>query len=190
MGQVEPAEWYDERFPESRSYQGPIQDSPFLGVWMATMVEVIRMRREGGVLVDLGCGPGHMAELVPSCYEYRGYDFSKVALGMARARHRAAPFRARCEFHHWDAVTDETPEGDIFVATEFLEHIERDVKVLKGIPEGTPVVASLPMKDSAGHARFFPTEADVRKRFKYCLDIQRVTSLLPLNSFILSGIRK
>lgn len=185
MGQEMPAEWYDERFPTSKSYLGPVQDSPFHGVWMATMVEVIRVRRQGGILVDLGCGPGQLSEYAPSCYDYRGYDFSKVALEMARRERNP-----ECSFTLWDAKTDPVPRGDIYVATEFLEHIEPDLAVLRGIPRGKPIVASLPMRDSKGHVRFFPTDNDVRKRYSGLLDVVRLVSLLPLNSFILVGTRR
>lgn len=186
MGQEMPAEWYDERFPESKSYLGPVQDSPFHGVWMAAMLEVIRARRQGGILVDLGCGPGQLAEYAPSCYQYRGYDFSKVALEMATRRAR----NPACTFTLWDAKTDPVPPGHVYVATEFLEHITADLDVLRGIPRGRPVVASLPMRDSKGHVRFFPEEADVRDRYGVVLKISRVVSLLPLNSFIMVGTRK
>jgi len=184
MGQEMPAEWYDERFPESKSYQGPVQASPFHGVWMATMVEVIRALRAGGVLIDIGCGPGQLSEYAPPCYDYRGYDFSAVALEMARRERNPD-----CTFQLWDANTDPVPVGDVYVATEFLEHIEADLRVLRGIPKDSPVIASLPMRDSKGHVRFFETEESIRTRYGKLLRIDRVISLLPLNSFVLSGVR-
>lgn len=184
MGQEMPAEWYDERFPESKSYLGPVRESPFHAVWMATMVEVIRARRAGGILVDLGCGPGHLAEYAPSCYQYRGYDFSAAAIGMGRQRGHGALLTL------WDANTDPVPVGDIYVATEFLEHIEADLRVLGEIRPGKAVVASLPMRDSKGHVRFFETEKSVRDRYGKVLRIERVISLLPVNSFVLVGTRR
>jgi len=128
-----------------------------------------------GEALDFGCGPGHFAELLarrehPS-HLYFGSDFSEVAIEQARAR--VPTYR----FVHED-ISDTARrvrrQQYTAVLCEVLEHIRGDLPLLRRLPQGTRVLMTLPMHDSAGHVRHFPTMARLCKRFERRLEIRSV----------------
>lgn len=171
MGKVQNAAWYDARFadPVSRYLWEP-EKLPYLHLWNLA----IGYMQDGDVVVDLGCGPGHLAQLATRAKKlrYRGYDFSEQALAMARKR---APEGA---FFHWDATKDVVPRPSrtrtVYVSTEFMEHVADDLGVLQQIPSGALVLLTVPARDDPGHVRFFKTLAEVRARYSKVLDLIEV----------------
>jgi SAM-dependent methyltransferase len=169
VGSVRDAAWYDQRFADpSSKYLWPAEKLPYFDLWKFC----VSYMQDGDVVVDLGCGPGHLAQMATKARKirYRGYDFSEQALRMARAR---AP---EGSFFHWDATRDAVPRPPsrsrtVYVATEFLEHIEDDLKIVGQISAGDLVLLTVPSRDDPGHVRFFKTVDDVRKRYASHLDI-------------------
>ena len=172
MGELRDAAWYDDRFRISDRYNCGIEDAPHYPLW-CTVLELLRFwGPPEGVMIDLGCGPGQFATMVPSSYRYVGCDFSSVALDMARS---AAPGKV---FAPWDAAVDPVPAiGDVYVALEILEHIEDDIGVLSQIPSGSRVVISLPYRDSAGHVRHFASQEEVMDRYSGVLSVSEYASV-------------
>ena len=168
MGSVRSATWYDQRFaqPDSK-YLWRAEDLPYYHLWQLAIGHM----KDGDVVVDLGCGPGHLAELATRrrAVRYRGYDFSAQALSMARKR---APEAA---FFLWDATKDPVPRPSrtrtVYVSTEFMEHVEDDLGIIRQIPAGALTILTVPARDDPGHVRHFKTIDEVRKRYAPLLEI-------------------
>lgn len=171
MGKVRDAAWYDARFadPDSRYHWKP-ERLPYLHLWNLA----ISYMQEGDDVIDIGCGPGHLAELATRTMKirYRGYDFSEQALQMARKRAPSGTFFC------WDATKDPVPpplrSRTVYVSTEFLEHVTDDLGILRQIPTGALVLLTAPARDDPGHVRFFKTIAEVEERYAEVLDLVEV----------------
>jgi 2-polyprenyl-3-methyl-5-hydroxy-6-metoxy-1,4-benzoquinol methylase len=55
---------------------------------------------------------------------------------------------------------------DAVVATEFLEHVDRDLDVLDAVKPGTHVFATVPNFGGEGHVRHFASADHVRERYE------------------------
>ncbi len=104
---------------------------------------VLRNIPERSTILDVGCGPGFLGELLPTCTVY-GIDSSQTAINLAKKH----IFRT----YHCD-ITQDLPElprhfFDVIVFADILEHVAQpDVIIKKFIPylkkEGVMLV-SLP----------------------------------------------
>ncbi len=65
--------------------------------------------RTGDTLVELGCGTGRLADLLPSEVSYQGIDWSPAVIDEARARRPAVRFNV--------GVEDDLPAADWVVAS-------------------------------------------------------------------------
>jgi SAM-dependent methyltransferase len=121
-------------------------------------------------VLEVGCGTGWFAQMIldrTDC-EYRGFDFSEVAVRIA-AQNTGKPDR----FFVGDALDPAayTAPYDGVVCTEVLEHIRDDQRVVSMWQRGIRAVCSVPNFDAATHERFFASEQDVRERYGEWLDI-------------------
>ncbi len=174
MGELRPREWYDAAYARSDAYRLSAAQAPWATLWRATLQRV----PDGARVLDIGCGPGHLAELWAADGRdgvWCGVDFSEVAIVAARRR---AP---RAEFVCADVFSDggELLDGDFtcFVATEFLEHVDDDLGLLARLPPDREVVVTLPSKDSAGHVRHFNSMAQVRARYERAIEIEEAVRI-------------
>lgn len=127
-------------------------------------------------VIDLGCGPSHFGRMLVSDNvkfdKYIGYDFSKVALDMARKNCSDD----RClyklaDLNKLDYIKDAENEGcqmseTLFTTFEFLEHINGDIPILEKIPVGCKVIFSVPSYYCMGHVRRFKTIEEIKDRYK------------------------
>ncbi len=173
-GAEKDARWYDQKF-QANSHK-PEHYTQFKYYFLfASMVTRLAPDGDESVL-DIGCGPGHLAGLLRDVgvARYCGFDFSEARIGFARATY---PDR---EFHVADIFeTDlfETVDYDTAVCTEVLEHIERDHDVLRKIKSGTRFLGSVPSYDSAAHVRYFANKSDVEARYREHFAKLRIDSL-------------
>lgn len=168
MGEVRNAAWYDARFNDPKSrYRLEPEALQYHGLWQLVVDRI----RDGDVVVDLGCGAGHLAQMTTRAKDvrYRGYDFSEAALALARKR---APTAA---FFRWDASREPVPHPTrlptTYVSTEFMEHVADDLGVLRQIPAGASVIITVPSRDDPGHVRFFATLKEAKARYAQVLDL-------------------
>ncbi len=113
-----------------------------------------------GKTLDIGCGIGQMSKYIK---DYKGFDFSEVAIKEAN--------NPNC----WvgDIYDKSNYQGDYetYLCLEVIEHVD-DFKLLRNIPQGKPLVFSVPSFSDPGHRRTF--DEDILKiRYKHYLDIKK-----------------
>jgi len=175
LGRELEADYYNGAFGHWK-YQTSVYESPHFDVWkeFPRFIEMLKPR----VIIDLGCGLGHLAELVSDKveydYKYIGYDFSKVAIEKAieRVKNRKFKFRLR-DLRTFDFVPKNKKVSEVlYIACEYFEHISDDIGTIRKIPEKAPLVFSVPDKNkNPSHVRFFKTEEEVWKRYSTVVDI-------------------
>jgi len=164
--------WYNAVYGKRpEAYITHYTDSLYYFLWT---VVADRLRASRHVL-ELGCGTGQLAQLLfdQGISAYTGFDFSREAIKIARARLPEADFRVD------DALTTDLFECisyDVVVATEVLEHIPRDLEVVGRIRVGSRVVATLPNFDWTDHVRYFASPVAVRERYGGLLEEMSVVS--------------
>lgn len=125
-----------------------------------------RLTRHGATSVlDIGCGPGQLACLLRDrgLGRYCGFDFSPKRIEQAR---KVCP---EYDFHVADAFRTElfqTCEYDTVLCTEFLEHVEGDLEVLRRIRPGAVVHGTVTNFPYMAHVRHFESAGQVRERYE------------------------
>lgn len=159
-------EFYDAALDDQRNSQWlPLWKNPYRFLWLRAAALVPHR----SAVVELGCGTGRLGPILAStARSYVGLDFAPRCIAEAQ---RSAP---SLRFEVADLRTDPIPEADVYVALEFLEHVAHDLALLRRLPKGALVVASLPSFDSHAHVRFFPKRGEPERRYAEVLTIDRV----------------
>lgn len=150
---------WNERYALEQRLHEPYYRSEYFPLW----AEVVRWIPDNAKILELGCGAGQFAALLSACgfSNYLGVDFSAEAVQLARAAAPQMGFRTA-------SVYEETlydGDFDTIVTCEVLEHVD-DLHVMDIVPSGALVVFTVPnFSDPVEHLRYFPTEADVHKRY-------------------------
>lgn len=134
-------------------------------VWTVIADRVLRAKVKS--ILEIGCGPGQLACLIrdKGILSYHGFDFSPRRIEQAK---RVCPEFA---FNLQDAFrTDlfETFDYDAVICTEFLEHVEKDVDVLKRIKSGVCFYGTVPNFPFTSHVRYFSDVDEVTSRYRQC----------------------
>jgi 2-polyprenyl-3-methyl-5-hydroxy-6-metoxy-1,4-benzoquinol methylase len=132
--------------------------------WFGLMLLVAdRIKKDG--IVDLGCGAGHMAELLYDWgyWDYTGLDFSEGMLQVARKRDLNMEFKnVDFEEQLWVAHVG---DFNTVIALELLEHLPSDLALIEQIPEGKHVIMTTTNEPGREHVRHFTSEYAVKKRY-------------------------
>jgi predicted TPR repeat methyltransferase len=147
------SKFYDKLFAEHRDL------SRYHAIYQS-----ISAAAENCRVLDIGCGIALLAGYVPW---YAGFDFAEQTIAKARAAGRnvwVGNALEKCNYR----------EADLYVATEVLEHIDRDVDVIHNIPSGKRVIFTVPSFDCEGHVRTYD-EAKVINLYARLLDIHRIS---------------
>lgn len=116
-------------------------------------------------IMDLGCGVGYLSQILRKrgYQNYTGIDFSEKMIEYSKIR------SPRYEFilmNLYDEKLRETIRNHrLFIITETLEHLYRDLEVLEKIPKRSVIVGSVPNSDSSGHVRVFKSISEVVRRY-------------------------
>lgn len=116
-------------------------------------------------VLDIGCG---LAELSKYVKNYSGFDFSEGAINKAKENNK--------DLDVWvgNAYDLESyKEADVYVATEVLEHLKNDLRIINNIPVGKEFIFSVPSFADPSHIRVF-NDRFFRKRYSDLLDIHEV----------------
>ena len=157
-----PARYYDRIYATSEGYT-QAADPNVHGAWFKVWEwGVGGVNLETDRVLDLGCGPGHFAELLvargfdPS--RYMGVDFSEVAISQAFMRVRGALFVAD-ELPANLKKLIETHKPTVITALEVIEHVSSEVEEAF-LNTGVRTLITVPRRDDASHLRFFPAKED------------------------------
>lgn len=155
-------EWYDESFDNNEHWRRHYTRSRYYPMWAVISDRVLREGKNS--VLDIGCGPGQFALLLRErgLPHYLGFDFSSRRIEWARKVCPGFGFMVADAFetdlfrsYHYDAV----------LCTEFLEHVERDIEVIKKISADTSFYASVPNFPFKSHVRHFNSMEQVRQRY-------------------------
>lgn len=178
----ESAEYYDNIFKTSAMYA---KDAENVGhnhpeIWKLCANYLLKIDAKN--VVDIGCGPGHLMQILEkkiNLSRYWGYDFSKQAISMANEKNKNKQVYTYtvADVFETDIVSDK-PYDTVYVSFEFLEHVNRDIDVIKKIPKGSKFVFSVPNFWCKGHVRVFKSKKDIFDRYGELLEIKNITQLI------------
>jgi SAM-dependent methyltransferase len=156
-------EYYDGIF-KSGQFDGATESLPWYPLWVKG-IEFLNAVNATAV-IDIGCGPGHFAEMVsrelPEITSYLGVDFSEVAIDKSRRKISRQGFDFQVSDLRNSLPID---KAATYVAFEVLEHLEDDLALLDKIPAGCPLILSVPRYAAPSHVRWFPTAASALCRY-------------------------
>lgn len=166
-----PAEWYDEKFEGSNHWRDHYSRSPWYYIW-TVLVDRVQAIDAASVL-DIGCGPGQIAAFLRDrgITDYVGLDFSSKRIEWARS---AVP---EVRFELADVYTTDLLESvpyNTVICTEFLEHVDRDVEVIRRLRSGTRFIGTVPNFGGGSHVRYFNNADEVVARYGPCFARSRV----------------
>ncbi len=171
-----PLEHYDRLYSDDHSghvtaYDRPYWDSHYYPLYKAALSSAVQIGARK--VLEIGCGSGAFAHMLldRSDLEYHGFDFSAAAIAKAAIR----TGRPECfSVERAEAGTTMDPQFDTIVCLEVLEHIERDLDVVRLWRPGANFVCSVPNFDDPAHVRLFTHEDQVRERYGKLLDIRHI----------------
>lgn len=160
--------WYNEAYKASVEYRKEPEDSMYIEVWNKAL-SLIKNER----ILDFGCGPGQFAKLLLKNGKrfVKGYDFSNEAIILAQ---RANPQHKRSFIVKDLLKIEKTPAYDVVICFEVLEHITKDIEVIKKIGSGKRFIFSVPNYDYKSHVRKFETTDEILLRYNPFLDIKKI----------------
>jgi len=131
---------------------------------------------------DVGCGIGIMGAMLWHSghkAKYTGVDFceswlNRAILGNAKDGHQNA------EWYNKDILDPDLFDlmlpNSIVILSEVLEHVVDDIELLKRVPNGTPMIITVPWIDDDSHVRIFPSVFDAGDRYQPYVNIQGLTA--------------
>ena len=183
-----PSSWYDDRCRNGVGY--------FAALYEAAVVLV----PGGASICELGCGDGYFAKVLHSAGKldnlYVGFDFSKYAISAAKKRNIPnASFRVvNLDRDLADRQLGKVfAQHDCFIALESLEHLRNDWLLVEMIPSKAHITFSVPNYNSRGHARFFNSQDDVKKRYRGLVEFTELQTIRVSDdgeTYLCSGVRK
>ena len=169
------AEWYDGTFERNDRWMSHYTTSGYYFLWT---VILDRIQRQGvHSILEIGCGSGQLACLIRDreVENYHGFDFSPLRLAQAKKVCKEFKFSVEDAF---ETNLFTTYDYDCIVCTEFLEHVEGDIEVLRRIRPGTTFFGTVPNFPFTSHVRHFDGEADVSARYGQCFNDLSVATIL------------
>jgi 2-polyprenyl-3-methyl-5-hydroxy-6-metoxy-1,4-benzoquinol methylase len=163
--QEKKAEWYDSGYQHGININALLTKSPellkaYYPMWQKALEFIPKKNR----VADFGCGCGHFVKmLILGGFNFvYGCDFSKVAIGLAIKR---VAVKQKKKLFVKDLYEETFTDYDTVTMFEVLEHIERDLDILKKIPKGKQVIFSVPSFNYRSHVRFFKDVDEIKDRY-------------------------
>jgi SAM-dependent methyltransferase len=176
MGEARDRNYYDRIYEASVAYSKSHVEAAWAPLWKFIAEHV----GPADCVLDLGCGPGHLAatligdaELRP--INYVGVDFSAVAIAKATARVPEATFlHMQIPGCVMQLVLRYAP--NVITFCEVLEHLghDHDLMSINLLPHGLRVIGTLPNFDDPSHVRTFDGPDDVVARYGKLLEIEKL----------------
>jgi SAM-dependent methyltransferase len=158
--------------------------------------EVLKMtdKLASRAILEIGCGVGDLGKvIIDRGLRYRGFDFSEEAIRCSKRLCPDGDFRVADAY---DPAVYQPHDYDTAIALEVLEHLD-DIKVIRNIPSGVRIIASVPNYDDRAHLRLYQNyEEDIVKRFGALLKVTEVRSITrgtkakPKVIYLFQGVRR
>jgi len=154
--------FYDNAYLSAGKYDMHYSKTPYKNVWNEVL-EICKGLR----VADFGCGVGQLADMMIDNnvdYSY-GVDFSAVAINKCK--------RLKADFYRrslYDDVYNLKPY-DIALFLEVLEHVQKDIDIIKSVPEGREIILTVPNWDSSSHVRHFKSLEEAKERYSFLKDV-------------------
>lgn len=165
-------EAYDLIYTNSVKYKKYYTKLVYFKIWYYVMKKLKKYKEDK--FLDLGCGPGHLAQLLydNGFRNYIGVDFSKVAIEMAQSK---VPFT----FLNKDIrnINFEKYKEFKFISIETFEHLENDIDLIQKLPKNY-LIFSVPNYMCPNHYRTYDNEIQIRDYYK---DILNIISIKPFS---------
>jgi SAM-dependent methyltransferase len=184
------AAWYDQSFLSSDHWRQHYTLSRYYFLW-CVIVDRIRHEKIPSIL-EVGCGAGQLARFLCDIgvKHYKGFDFSPKRIECAQSICPEFTFKVEDAFQT-DLFTEFDYEAVIL--TEFLEHIERDIDILKRIKTGKRVFGTVPNFPYESHVRHFQSPQQVVSRYRALFTQLRIDPFMANPNgafyFLIDGIR-
>ena len=141
--------------------------------------QIIKIIEKDGLphrVLEIGCGVGDLGKLIlERGHQYRGFDFSPVAVECCQALCPQADFRVGDAYNPASYLPH---DYDTAVALEVLEHLD-DLRMIENIPLGVRLIASVPDYDDVAHLRLYrDSKRDILERFRPLLHVTEILSLV------------
>ena len=139
------------------------------------VMEVMKMVGcDGKKIIDIGCGVGWFTNDIyyNVSRDVKGIDFAEKAID-----HYARLAYPSIEFEVADVYKYDYTGFEVAVVTEVLEHLQGDLDLLKRLPKGCKVFATVPNdheREDFTHVRYY-TEDSIRERYGDILDLKLVS---------------
>jgi 2-polyprenyl-3-methyl-5-hydroxy-6-metoxy-1,4-benzoquinol methylase len=189
-GKEQSKEFYDDRFSRASHWKEHYSSSRYFTMWKG--VADILLANDTFKILEIGCGPGQLANLLydSGIINYVGVDFSSEAIQLARL---LCPNYTFMESNVTDSSLLFESDYNCLIATEFLEHIEKDLEVIEKIKSNTIIIASVPNFTSVAHVRFFTSIDSVLERYSIFIKeimIKEYHLKSDKKIFLFHGVRK
>ncbi len=127
-------------------------------------------------VADLGCGNGNFVSVMVSRRQrpemYVGIDHNHQRISTAKAAYPGWKFiygdfndpRVRAEYERYGA----------FLMLNLIDTMEDDIGFLMSLPEGKPLIFSMPKFEREGSFRFLPDGRDIHDRYSSFLSIKSI----------------
>ena len=190
-GEEQGAAFYDNSFANDDHWRRHYTESRYFPMWTVIADRICRSRVRS--ILDIGCGPGQVAQLLhdKGIEKYLGIDFSTERIKQAKTVCPSCDFLAANVFET-DLLS--THDYDGIVCLEFLEHVERDVQVLERLRPGVLFWGSVPNFGGKQHVRHFLSSTEVIRRYADHFDDFKVNEHLANTDgtkyFLMEGVTK
>jgi len=135
-------------------------------------------------ILDVGCGCGTFAEAIPKDWNYRGFDFSSVAIAKAKEKYSDRKFQVGSVY---DPQIYLPVDYNVIVCGQVLEHTD-DLKVLELFPKNVHIFVTVPTFSDPSHIRYFENVTDIYNRYSGSLDLQQAEHICT-NQILFRGIK-
>ena len=152
------SKYYDDAYSVRPEYSCNYNESYYIFVWRA-VVAILEQYYKPKIL-ELGCGTGQFAHFLEDngFIDYLGCDFSKKGIEIATNM-------SNQKFFVCDIKGIEKYNCEVVVCLEVLEHIEKEIELIKSIPKNTDIIFTVPTFGDPAHLRFFKNKEDVINRY-------------------------
>lgn len=162
------SEYMDKRYIEWKDYSLPYKElsREIINLFNKVYEWVSREEKETSIL-EIGCGSGQLANLLfeKQRTNYLGIDFSKEAIELAKKTNKKYEEKFICRDFFTYAESNILNKSTIYIALEVLEHINRDLELVRKLPTGSVIIFSVPNFKSFNHVRTYNTIYEISERY-------------------------